>query len=395
MLSRLARSNVSRQCSAIYLRHDPKTFLPRQNTFKETPLVGLLAIRHASSFKDLPAIPEPPPIPEVKEPIVETITQVLNSAGEPTFASMGLGGWTPVGIVQNILEYFHIGLDLPWWGTIAIGTVCVRCLLFPLVILAQRNAAKMNNNMPQMQVLQLKMTEARQTGNALDAARYGQEMMQFMKEKELNPIKNMLVPLAQAPIFISFFMGLRQMANAPVASMAHGGLFWFTDLTLQDQYYLLPVITSCTMYLTIELGTDSARLSSQNMQTMKYVLRALPFVILPFTVNFPAAILCYWTCSNFISLLQVGFLKIPAVRDFFKIERLVEIKADALPMKKKKFVEGIKDSWTNMKITNELQERQRMDEIRFQRAGKGPLVKTYKFDPTKQKPSGTVHAKNS
>lgn len=36
-----------------------------------------------------------------------------------------------------------------------------------------------------------------------------------------------------------------------------------------------------------------------------------------------------------------------------------------------------------MKITSEMQERQRMDEIRFQRAGKGPLVKTYKHDPTK------------
>lgn len=36
-----------------------------------------------------------------------------------------------------------------------------------------------------------------------------------------------------------------------------------------------------------------------------------------------------------------------------------------------------------MKITNELQQRQRLDEIRFARAGKGPLVKTYKYDPTK------------
>lgn len=36
-----------------------------------------------------------------------------------------------------------------------------------------------------------------------------------------------------------------------------------------------------------------------------------------------------------------------------------------------------------MKITRELAERERIDEIQFQRAGKGPLVKTYKYDPTK------------
>lgn len=36
-----------------------------------------------------------------------------------------------------------------------------------------------------------------------------------------------------------------------------------------------------------------------------------------------------------------------------------------------------------MKITQEMQERQRLDEIRFQKAGSGPLIKTYKYDPAK------------
>jgi hypothetical protein len=40
--------------------------------------------------------------------------------------------------------------------------------MFPLVIKAQRNAAKMTNNMPQLQVLQQKMTDARQAGNAME-----------------------------------------------------------------------------------------------------------------------------------------------------------------------------------------------------------------------------------
>lgn len=91
----------------------------------------------------------------------------------------------------------------------------------------------------------------------------------------------------QAPLFISFFMGLRGMANVPVESMRTGGLFWFTDLTVTDQYYLLPLITSFTMWITIEVGADTAKLSSANLQTMKYVLRAMPVCILPFTINFP------------------------------------------------------------------------------------------------------------
>uniref|UniRef100_A0A2M4BNU9 Putative cytochrome oxidase bioproteinsis protein oxa1 mitochondrial n=1 Tax=Anopheles marajoara TaxID=58244 RepID=A0A2M4BNU9_9DIPT len=355
------------------------------------PLTAAVLVRNLGTGVDdktalLNTIPEPPTIPLQNAPEVADLV----AGAEPTFASLGLGGWSPVGIVQNCMEFLHIGLDLPWWGCIAIGTVVVRTLLFPLVIASQRNAAKMNNHMPQMQVLQVKMTEARQAGNAIDAARYGQELMLFMKEKKLNPLKNMLVPLAQAPIFISFFMGLREMANTPVDSMRDGGLFWFTDLTVCDQFYALPIITSMTLFLTIELGTDSARMSAAGMQTAKYILRALPIFIFPFTINFPGAILCYWACSNFFSLLQVGFLRIPTVRDFFKIDRIVTHRPETLPMKKKGFTEGVKESWTNMKISRELEERARIDEIRFQKAGRGPLVKTYKHDPTASRTTATT-----
>lgn len=45
---------------------------------------------------------------------------------------------------------------------------------------------------------------------------------------------------------------------------------------------------------------------------------------------------------------------------------------------------------TNMKISRELAERERIDAIQFQRAGAGPLVKTYKFDPTKVQKMPTV-----
>lgn len=62
-------------------------------------------------------IPEPPAIP----PSVEELVQTLPLSGEPPFASIGLGGWSPVGIVQNCMEYLHIGCDLPWWISVVIG----------------------------------------------------------------------------------------------------------------------------------------------------------------------------------------------------------------------------------------------------------------------------------
>ncbi|CAH1390705.1 unnamed protein product [Nezara viridula] len=331
-------------------------------------------------------------IPEPPSPLIDAqTTQVEQIPGvEPTFESIGLGGWSPVGIVQNCMEFLHISCDLPWWGAIIIGTVVVRTLLFPLVIISQRNAAIMSNHLPEMQAIQLKMTEARQRGDRLDAARHGQEMMVFMKEKGLNPFKNMVVPLAQAPLFISFFMGLREMANLPVESLRNGGFLWFTDLTLCDQFYLLPIITSLTLAVTIEVGTDAARTSSLGM--MKYALRAMPIIIFPFTMGFPAAILVYWTSTNFISLIQVSFLRIPKVRSFFNIDPLKKHDTQKLPIKDKGFVKGIKETWTNLKITRELEDRERIDQMNFMRAGKGAVQKTYKFDPTRPKPPRNLSA---
>jgi len=119
---------------------------------------------------------------------------------------------------------------------------------------------------------------------------------------------------------------------------------------------------------------------------MKYFMRAIPVIMFPFAINFPSAILCYWCSTNAISLIQVSLLKIPAVRTKLNIEPLRKITPDMLPQKKKGFTESIKETWTNMKISKEIEERQHYDELSFKRAGRGPIPKTFKYDPTKVDP---------
>lgn len=51
----------------------------------------------------------------------------------------------------------------------------------------------------------------------------------------------------------------------------------------------------------------------------------------------------------------------------------------------------------NAKLMNEMEDRERVDAIRFREAGLGPLQKTYKYDPTKvqqQNPTKTMSAKS-
>ena len=55
------------------------------------------------------------------------------------------------------------------------------------------------------------------------------------------------------PFFISFFLAVRGLANYPLESMMYGGTLWFPDLTVADPYYILPVFTAVTMFITMEV----------------------------------------------------------------------------------------------------------------------------------------------
>ena len=129
--------------------------------------------------------------------------------------------------------------------------------MFPLVVQAQRSAAKLNELLPEQAILKEKMNQARISGDSIEFARLSQESMSMYKRKGVNPFKAMLAPFAQAPVFITFFITLRRMAYHPVESLKTGGLFWFTDLSVSDPLFALPVITCATLWLTLETSFRS------------------------------------------------------------------------------------------------------------------------------------------
>ena len=131
------------------------------------------------------------------------------------------------------------------------------------------------------------MSDARRRGDMYDSAVLGSEMQKFMKEKNINPFKNFIPIGFQLPIFMSMFLGLRGMANLPLESMMSGGLYWFQDLTIPDPFYILPLLTSTTLYLQIKLGVDGA--NAQNVGPMiKQLLKVFPVIVFLMTMNFPA-----------------------------------------------------------------------------------------------------------
>lgn len=83
----------------------------------------LLNITHGFLFAQVqapPVIPATPAPTAVTEVASGETADVVQAAAEQSFTELGLGSYTPVGMIQNLLEFIHVNLGLPWWGAIAV-----------------------------------------------------------------------------------------------------------------------------------------------------------------------------------------------------------------------------------------------------------------------------------
>ncbi|CAK9799389.1 Mitochondrial inner membrane protein OXA1L [Anthophora quadrimaculata] len=325
-------------------------------------------------------IPDPPA--PLGEQIIEAVK--LHANGEVTFDSIGLGGWGPIGIMQSYFEWIHITCDMPWWGAIILTSVIVKLVTIPFTVDVMRNSAKMQNVVPEMVQLQENLTEARNSGNAEEAALCSYELQAFFKKHKIKifPLSN----VARFAVHIPIFIALRGMANAPVESLKYGGVWWFTDLTIADPYYLLPICTTATLYLVTEYAMHFS--GGQNMSpVMRNIFRGLPIVSFVFAINFPGAVLLHWATSNIVTVAQNEVFKNERVKKYFNIPLAIKHKERTKNKVYKSFTEAFSESWSNMRVSNKLANQVKADLYQFNDAGKAPVRKTFKYNPVKTLPS--------
>ena len=58
-------------------------------------------------------------LPEKPVPLPETSEILTQWVGDPPLEALGLATWWPSGRMQYLMEYLHVGFDLPWWAVIA------------------------------------------------------------------------------------------------------------------------------------------------------------------------------------------------------------------------------------------------------------------------------------
>uniref|UniRef100_A0A3B3C066 OXA1L mitochondrial inner membrane protein n=1 Tax=Oryzias melastigma TaxID=30732 RepID=A0A3B3C066_ORYME len=309
-------------------------------------------------------------------PTAVDLLQALSA--EPRLAELGLAGHTPVGLIQNLLEFFHMDLGLPWWGAIVVGKQRF------LESRKLRAGTSLNVRLFSFYKSSEKVEVITSGFLSVTVAKAYSELNMFQKKHDVNPLRGFLVPLVQAPVFISFFIALRKMAYLPVPSLQTGGMLWFTDLTAADPFYILPIAVTGTMFFILELGAESG-IDNPNLRAMKTVFRIMPLIILPLTINFPTAVFTYWLTSNLFSLGQVALLRHPAVRRKFNIPEKIQHPASALPQNDG-LIQSMKKGWKNAQLAQQLEERERRIKNHLDIAAKGPLRQTFTHNPLQQTP---------
>jgi YidC/Oxa1 family membrane protein insertase len=218
------------------------------------------------------------------------VTEITPTDIEPlTFSSHPFDG------VCHMLEAIHTMADVPYFGAIILGTIGVRTLLLPLTITVMKNGAKMQIAAPEIEKCK-KLLDEKKNGTEEERKAILAETMEVYKKHDVNPMRSVLLPFFQMPIFISMFFGIQRMGDY-FPGFATGGYGWFENLSATDPTYILPALNGLTFLLVSETNSDLD--TAQHGPMMRNMFRAMA-VGMPFvTASFPQVfMLCQLSLSS-------------------------------------------------------------------------------------------------
>ena len=185
-------------------------------------------------------------------------------------------------IARNVLELFY-----SWTGNYGVAiimlTVCLQLILFRFTLMQLKSAAQMKKIQPEMKRIQEKYK-----GNAEALNR---ETLNLYRKYKVNPLAGCLPMLIQLPIFLALFNALR------TSWALHGAKFvwWITDLSSKDPYYILPLLMGAVMFFqqknSMPAGTDPAQAA---------MFKYMPLIFTLLFMNFPSGLVLYWLTNSLL-----------------------------------------------------------------------------------------------
>ena len=200
------------------------------------------------------------------------------------------------------LIWIHGHVVSNWGWAIVLATLALRIVLFPV---NQYSMISMKKTQIQMQRLQPKVKAIRarysKKKDAQSRAKMNQEMMDLYKVEGVNPMGGLsgcLPMLAQFPILIGFYNMLT------VAVELRGAPFfgWIRDLSVQDPYWITPILMTGTMFFQQRLAMTKVK-DPQQLQQQRIML-FMPVMFGVICLQMPSGLVLYWFVNNLLGIGQ-------------------------------------------------------------------------------------------
>ena len=184
-------------------------------------------------------------------------------------------------VLRFINDYTHnYGL------TIIVLTLAIKMLFVPLQY-------KSYKSMKQMQVIQPKVSAIQEKFKD-DRDRLNKELIKLYRDHKANPVGGCLPMMLQMPVFVALFNILYMTIDLRQAPLG----LWITDLSVQDPYYVLPVVMGVTMMIQQKITPTTMD------PTQAKIMMMLPAFMTFLFINFPAGLVLYWLTNNTLTIGQ-------------------------------------------------------------------------------------------
>ena len=190
----------------------------------------------------------------------------------------------------TFLQFIH-SLVGNWGFSIILITIVVKGAMYPLTKAQYESMAKMRALKPKMDALKERYGD--------DKQKMQHAMMEMYKKDKVNPMGGCFPLLLQMPIFLALYWVLLESVELRHADF----IFWITDLSVKDPYFVLPILTGLSMYLLQKLQPMTM---TDPMQ--QKIMQFMPVAMSLFFFIFPAGLVLYWLISNIITLIQAKII---------------------------------------------------------------------------------------
>ena len=199
------------------------------------------------------------------------------------------GSWTIVKSVAKpifyVLRFIH-----DYVGNYGVTIILLTCMIKLLFVPLQYKSYK---SMKMMRAIQPKIKEVQEKYKG-DRDRLNKELMKLYRDQKVNPLGGFLPMFLQMPVFISLFNVLYMTIDLRQAPF----MLWVTDLSLQDPFYVLPVLMGVTMFIQQKITPNTMD------PTQAKIMLILPIGMTFLFINFPAGLVLYWLTNNTLTITQ-------------------------------------------------------------------------------------------